>query len=164
MSTTGQREHPPEQQRKYVKTMKTIFILLLILISGLFFEARAQSTSTNILKIEINGKKVEKDYKVTFLSDEKWIEAERTPTGFVLPDEVKAQEWVTFSISFGKHNLVFSDLHISNFAVDWTVGIDTKPYSEEFVRPEEAKTTKSLYYIKFEGEPERLHVVRKSTE
>jgi hypothetical protein len=150
--------------KRILKAMKKIFILLLILFPGLFFEASAQSVSTNILKIEIDGKTVTKDYKVKFLSDEKWIEAKRTSTGFVLPDDVKAQESVTFSISFGKHNLVFSDLHISNFSVDWTVGVDTKPYSEEFVKPEEAKTTKSLYYIKFEGEPGRLLTVRESIE
>jgi hypothetical protein len=139
--------------------MKKIFVLLLILISGPFFQSKAQSAPTNILWIEIDGKKVEKDYKVKFLSHEKWIESKRTPTGFVFPDALKGKEWVTFSISFGKHNLVFSDIHISSFGMDWVVGIDKKPFSEENVKPEDAPFTTRVYYIWFKGgEPETRYV------
>ncbi|GIU83223.1 MAG: hypothetical protein KatS3mg006_2287 [Pyrinomonadaceae bacterium] len=147
--------------------MKKVIALGLLAISCFFYEARAQSFSTRIVRIEIDGKEVKKDYKVFFFSNGKWIEAKRTPTGFVIPNELRNEEYLTVLISFGKYKLKFSEIHISKFDQNWTVGIDKKPFSEEFVKPEEAKTTKRVYYIQFGGSgliSTQLVVIEKKTE
>jgi hypothetical protein len=64
-------------------------------------------------------------------------------------------------ITFGKHKLVFSEIHVSKFNESWIVGIDTKPFSDRFATTEEAKNIKRIYYIHFKGEGlETLFVVK----
>ena len=139
--------------------MKRIIISILLIIFCFFCEAMAQSP-TKIIRLEIDGKEVKKSYKVFFFSDGKWIESDKTSTGFVIPSELKTKEYLTVLITFGKYKLKFSDIHISNFSEDWIVGVDKKPFSDEFVKPEEAKITKRAYYIQFEGgDPSRLLVI-----
>src|SRR3712207_3678843 len=112
---------------------------------------KAQPLSTKILKIEIDGKEIKKNYKIKFLSNDKWIEAERTYTGFIIPAEVKNQEYPSVLITFGKYKLEFLRIHISKFTEDWIVGVDKKPFSDELISPERAKTVKRIYYIEFKG-------------
>lgn len=131
--------------------MKIIIIIALLLNLCFMSEAGAQTTSTRIIKIEIDGKKVEKDYKVLFLLNGKWIESAKTSTGFIIPDELRREEYLTVLISSGRYKLKFADLHASNFRENWIVGVDNKPFSAEFVEPEDAKTTRFAYYILFEG-------------
>ena len=147
------------EKQRMVKMMRLLSVLGIFI--ALFFccEAKAQSLSTKITKIEVDGKTTNKNYKVFFLSNGNWIESVRTTTGFVVPDQLKTEEYLTTLITFGKHKLEFSKIHISNFSVDWIVGVDTKPFSEEFVEPEDAKVTERVYYIQFEGEPGRQLVV-----
>jgi len=142
-----------------VKIIKKLSILGIFIALLFFCEAKAQSVSTKIVRVEIDGKSTKKSYKVFFLSNGNWIESEKTATGFVVPSQLKAEEYLTVLITFGKHRLEFSKIHISNFSVDWIVGVDTKPFSEEFVKPEEAKITERAYYIEFEGEPGRRLVI-----
>jgi hypothetical protein len=66
---------------------------------------------------------------------------------------LKIEEYLTVLITFGKYKLEFARVHSLAFKADWIVGIDKKPFSEEFISPEEAKTAKRVYYIKFSGEP-----------
>lgn len=148
-----------ERKKRMVKMIKTLSIWGIFI--ALFFcgEATAQSSSTEITRIEVDGRIFKKSYKVFFLSDDNWVESEKTSTGFVIPSRLKTQEYLTVLVTFGKHKLEFSKIHISNFSVDWIVGVDTKPFSEELVRPEDAKTTKRAYYIEFEGEPGRRLVI-----
>jgi len=144
-----------------IKIIKKLNVLGLFIVLFFFCEANAQSISTKIVRVEVDGKSTKKSYKVFFLSNGDWVESEKTATGFLIPGQLKAEQNLTILITFGKYRLEFSDIHISNFSVDWTVGVDTKPFSEEFVKPEEAKTTELAYYIKFEGEPGRVFVVTK---
>ena len=131
--------------------MKRIIVLGLLITFCFFCEAQAQSLLTKVVGIEIDGKEVRKNYKVFFLSNGKWIEAEISSTGFVVPNELKNQEQVAVLITVGKYRVVFPEIRISKFEEDWIVGIDNKPFSEEFVTPEEVKKTKRAYYIKFLG-------------
>jgi hypothetical protein len=127
-------------------------ILVLGLLTFCFFcAAGAQSLSTKILRLEVDGKEVRKSYKVFFLSAGGRSEAEKTATGFVVPSELTTQEHLAVLITFGKYKLEFSDIHISKFHTDWVVGVDKKPFSEELVRPEEAEKTRRVYYIKFQN-------------
>ena len=113
--------------------------------------AKAQALTTNIKRIEVDGKVVKKSYRVFFLSKDQWIQAERTSKGFIVPKQVEAEEYLTVLITFGKHKLHFSRIKIDKFGEDWIVGIDNRPFSDEFVRPEDAAKTKSAHYIQFEG-------------
>jgi hypothetical protein len=113
------------------------------------FQVQAQTVITKITKIEIDGKKVKKDYKVLLYSENKSVEAKRTVDGFIVPAELRGKEQLGVAITFGKHKLNFSDIHISNFDTDWIVGVDKKPFSDEVIYLDGAKAAKSAYYITF---------------
>jgi hypothetical protein len=98
--------------------MKRLFVLGLLITSCLVGAAKAQSLSTKIVRIEIDGKEVQENHKVFFLSNGNLIEAERTSTGFVIPNELKKEEHWAGLITSGKYKLGFSDIHILNFEVD----------------------------------------------
>ena len=133
--------------------MKRIIALGLFIIFGFFCEAQAQSLSTRVIRIEIDGKEVQKHYKVFFLncSDDKWIEAEKTSTGFIVPTKFKNEEYVQVLITLGKYRLEFPEIHNSKFKTGWVIGVDNEPFSEEYVRPRDVQRTKRAYYIKFQG-------------
>lgn len=131
--------------------MMKALVLGLLITCSFFHEVGAHPLATKIKRIEIDGREVRESYKVFFLSSGNWIEAERTPTGFLLPNDFSADEYLTVLITFGRHKLDFSRIHISKFSEDWIIGIDKKPFSEEYVTSEEAAVTKSVHYIKFEG-------------
>lgn len=131
--------------------MRGMIILSMLLIFCFSCEARAQSISTKIVRFEIGGKEVKKNYRVFFQSNGKWVETARTPTGFVVPAELTTEETLRILIVLGKHKLEFSSVHVSNFSEDWIVGIDKAPFSDEFVKPEEAKGVERVYYIQFLG-------------
>ena len=140
--------------------MNRIIFLGLLLTVCFFCEVKAQSLSTKIIRIEVDGKEVSKNYRVSFLSNGNWVRAERTATGFIDPNELKTEKYLTVLIAFGKYRLKFSEVHISNFTEDWIVGVGKKPFSDEFVKAEDAKTTKRAYYIQLEGgEPSRQLVI-----
>lgn len=138
--------------------MKLVSMLMLFLTLGFFHEAYAQyaqSESTKIVRLEVDGKEVKKNYKVFFLSNDLWIEAEKTSTGFIIPTEVRNNKELTVLITFGKYKLEFPGIRISKFNEDWVVGVDNEPFSEIYVDPEkeEIETSKlrRIYYIKFVG-------------
>lgn len=135
--------------------MKTLVILGLIMTYGLLSEVKAQSQSTRIVRLEVDGKEVKKSYRIFFLSRGTWTEAQKTAAGFTLPRAVENEEYLTLMIAFGKHRLKFERLHISNFKNDWIVGVDKQPFSEEFVKPDEQRLIEQVYYVQFEGEPGR---------
>lgn len=136
-------------------------ILLLVFLAMTFSIVQGQSLSTRLEKIEINGKEAKKSYKVFFLSNDKWIESEKTSTGFIIPSELKCEEYLTILITFGKYKLEFSKIPISKFNEDWIVGVDKKPFSEEYVKPEEMESIKRVYYIQFLGKSEVTQLVVK---
>jgi len=118
---------------------------------GFLTESRAQSFSTRVVGIEIVGKRVVQSYKVFFQTKGKWVEAARTRTGFSIPSEMRTEEYLAILVTVGKYKLIFSEIHNSKFDQDWTIGIDRKPFSDEFVSSEEAETTTNVYYIRFQG-------------
>lgn len=132
-------------------TMRILLALALLVAVGSICEMEAQSPSTKIIRIEVDGKEIKKNYKVSFLASGKWLQAERTATGFVVPDELTTEEYLNVFITFGNYKLHFPEIHISNFKTNWIIGVDLKPFSEELVNPEDARKTKQAYYIQFEG-------------
>ena len=130
---------------------------------ALVSEVRAQSGSTRIVRLEVDKKEVKKSYRIFFLSQGRWIEAQKTADGFILPRAVQNEENVTLRITFGKYKLEFAGVHISNFAVNWIVGVDKKPFSEDLVDSEQnaEREIEAVYYIVFEGEPDRRVTVMK---
>lgn len=141
--------------------MKTLLILGLIMTYGFVSGVKAQSQSTRIVRLEIDGKEVKRSYRIFFLSSGKWIEAQRAADRFTLPKAVQNEEYVTLMITFGKYRLTFERVHNSNFTVDWIVGVDKEPFSEEFVKPDEQRVVEQVYYVRFEGEPDRQLIVTK---
>jgi hypothetical protein len=141
--------------------LRFLVIVGLIITYGVVVEVKAQARSTRIVRFEVDGKEVKQKYRVFVLSSGRWIAAGITKDGFRLPTVVQKQEHVTLVITFGKHRLNFEDVHISNFRVDWTVGVDTEPFAEENMDPNEKRAIQKLYYIVFEGEPGRRLTVTK---
>lgn len=123
---------------------------LLIMMGSLGMAMGQASRITHIDRIEIDGTEIKTRYRVFIFSD-KWIEAKQKGGGFILPEKLRSGTNLSVLITFGKHKLAFSNIHISKFNERWTVGIDKKPFSEEFATAEEAKTIKRIYYIKFKG-------------
>lgn len=138
--------------------MITILMALILACSAGAPDVQA-SLGTQIERIEIDGEEIKTRYRV-FVFSGKWIEAKRIRTGFILPEKVRSEEYLPVLITFGKHKLAFSKIHLSKFTVDWIVGIDRKPFSEEFARAEDEKNVKRIYYIHFKGEPETQLVVK----
>jgi hypothetical protein len=141
--------------------MKTLVILGLIMTCGLVSEMKAQSQSTRIVRLEVDGKPVKKSYRIFFLSRGTWIEAQKTAASFTVPREVESEEYLTLRIAFGKYRLEFERVHVSNFKNDWIIGVDNEPFSEEFVKPDEQRRVEQIYYVQFEGEPGRQLIVTK---
>jgi hypothetical protein len=149
--------------------MKSVIILGLFVTLGFFYEANAQdaqSESTKIVRFEVDGKEVKKNYKVSFRLNDRWIESEKTPIGFIIPNEFRNDENLTVLITLGKYKLEFPNIHISKFEEDWVVGIDNKPFSEENSYLVKTKIVKRVYYINFVGSAleTRLVVMDKKTE
>lgn len=139
--------------------MITILISLILVCSAGAKNVQA-SLGTQIQRIEIDGKEIKTRYRV-FVFSGKWIEAKRTRTGFILPQRVRSETDLPVLITFGKHRLAFSEIRVSKFNESWTVGIDTKPFSQRFATAAEAKNIKRIYYIQFTGEgPETELVVK----
>lgn len=149
--------------------MKSVIILGLFITLGFFYEANAQNAqteSTKIVKFEVDGKEVKKNYKVSFRLNDNWIESEKTSTGFIIPNEFRDNEYLTVLIKLGKYKFEVPKIHISKFSADWVVGIDNKPFSDEIGWNIKSKTVKRVYYIKFIGsalETIRLVIKEKKT-
>ena len=142
----------PSQLTTSDLNMPDMFLALLFLMLCSPHGANAQiSTITKIERIEIDGKETKTPYRVFVRFGKRWIEAKKTSEGFRPPVELQRQEHVSILITFRKHRLEFSDIHISKFNTTWVVGVDKKPFSEEFATTEEAKTIKRLSYIRFTG-------------
>ena len=123
------------------------------LAAGLAIAGHAQSTVTRVVRVEVDGKATDANYKVVFDAGNYWIEAKRTDSGFIVPDAVLKSEWLNFVFIFGDHKLRFDKVHVSKFSTDWTVGVDEAPFSEELVKRAESKRTVEVYFIRFSGEP-----------
>ena len=127
-----------------------------------FCTANAQSLVTKVRRVEIDGKETNTTYNVFFLSNGKWIKSRRTPSGFAVPKRISARDEITILFTFGNYRLTFPDIDSANLREEWVVGVDNRPFSEEFVRPEEAGEIKSAYYVQFEStEPVRQIIVTK---
>lgn len=114
------------------KNMYLLFFLFIMLLS---FNAQAQCLKTNVEGISINGEEYKKSYKVFVLSNEKWIEAERTSSGFIVPNELKDEQKVSVKFVFDKYNLVFSGIKVSEFSLKWFIGVaDKRPFPEAYMQ------------------------------
>ncbi len=142
--------------------MRRLTILLgLFLVLAFVSDANAQNTEssfTKIIRLEIDGKEVKKDYKIFFRSGDDWVKARRTSDGFVIPAELNDLDYLTVMIVFRGHKLEFQEIHRSKFTVDWVVGIDNKPFSDDIAWGIESDNAKRIYYIVFKSEPETIRL------
>lgn len=142
--------------------MRRLTILLgLFLVLAFVSDANAQNTEsafTNIIRLEIDGKEVKKDYKIFFRSGDDWIKARRASAGFAIPAELNDLDYLTVMIVFRGHKLEFQEIHRSKFTVDWVVGIDNKPFSDDIAWGIESDNAKRIYYIVFKIEPETIRL------
>lgn len=129
---------------------KNVWLLFFLFIMLLSFDVEAQCLKTNVEGISINGEKYKKSYKVFVFSNEKWIEAERTSFGFIVPNELKDEQKVSVRFVFDKYDLVFLGINISEFSLKWSIGVaDKRPFPAAYISQEDSATIKRIYYIKF---------------
>jgi len=101
-----------------------------------------------------------KELRVFFQLQRTWIEAVRTRRGFIVPDALTNEEYVTILIKIGKRQIEFSEVHISKFQTSWIVGIDEPPFSRKVVESAEADNLEIVYWIEFSGEPGTVTTVK----
>lgn len=130
-----------------------------------FYKAKAQSQSVKILKFEVDGKEVNQHFKVLLYVKGNLIEPTMVENSFIIPPDIKDCETVGVRILSGDYDLIFDPVYQSKFNTDWIVGVDKKPFDQEYVSLKEARRLKSIYYLQFvshEGDDTRLVVkVRK---
>jgi hypothetical protein len=141
-------------------------LFFLVGIMLLKFNAQAQCLKTNVEGIIINREEYKKSYKVFILFNEKWTEAERTSSGFIVPNELKNEQKVSVKFVFDKYTLVFPSIKVSEFNLKWLIGVaDKRPFPEAYISQQDSESIKRIYYIKFTSESgqEILHLVKEKT-
>lgn len=127
-----------------------VLVLSVILIgSAKAHSAPPQRNAVRILKFEVDGRRIEKRFKIVLYVGKQVIEPTMKGDSFVLPSSVRDQESVGVRFLCGKYNLFFDHVALSSFDVDWIIGVDHKPFKQEYVEPETADKLRLLYYISF---------------
>jgi len=116
-----------------------------------------------ILKFEVDGKQHNEKFMIFLKLDDKLKEPLRFENGFVVPEEVSADEKFDARLIFGKYDLYFESIHASAFDTNWIVGVDEAPFDPDNLEtPVPAgKKLKLVYWIQFvprHGEETRLVV------
>lgn len=93
-----------------------------------------------------------------FRSGDDWIKARRASAGFAIPVELNDLDYLTVMIVFRGHKLEFQEIHRSKFTVDWVVGIDNKPFSDDIAWGIESENVKRICYTVFKSEPETIRL------
>lgn len=133
------------------------FISVLLLFASTVF---GQERRVNILRLEVDGKRVESDIAVDIVTPDKGVHrAKSDRNGFFVPESIvskDSKETVGVIIRFKKHTLTFFAVHASNFNVDWSVvGLDKEPFDPDLLGDSDPSEVISIHYIVFSGEPER---------
>src|SRR5258708_12082220 len=131
-----------------MKRMKRLFLLGVLAVS--VSQTAAQQLVTKVVTVELNRKQVTQSYRVFLYANGKKFEAKRTAEGFAVPDELRSENSIDTRIVFGKYDLAFGLIPISRFGEAWRLGINKRPFAEEFVvTPEEPSTPTFIYYVDF---------------
>jgi hypothetical protein len=139
---------------------KTLAVVLILLCVCSVQSAHSQEP-TRIVRIRIDGREVKKNWEVYFQIEGKWVKARKSSSSFSIPQELRDQKFLSILITFGKYRTQFSEVHVSKFAFDWSVGVEDKIISDEHVNPEERSEVKSLGFIDFLGSGTSAVVVDK---
>lgn len=114
---------------------------------------QAQARAVKILKLEVNGKEVHKDFKVLLYVNGREIEPVREGEGFLVPAELQSCDSVGVRFIWGNHDLIFDSVNVSKFNTDWIVGVNTKLLDERNtvlgVPASLSKELVMIYYISF---------------
>lgn len=111
--------------------------------------AHAQLPTVKILRFEVDGKEVKEDFKITLYANNQIIEPLRVEDGFIVPPEIRSCENVGVRFLSENYDLVFDQVYLSKFDTDWIVGVDNKPFDQEYIEPKEARKLKLIYYLQF---------------
>ena len=145
-----------------MKKLTKGFLLISTLCLSVFAVAHAQVNSVH-LKFEVDGKPINKPFKVQIYIQDKVIEPLIAANSFEVPPEIESVEKVSVRFLCGKYNLFFDPVYAPKFkAQDWVVGVDTKPFDpENYTQTEDKRKPKVIHYIEFnstEGDGTRLVV------
>jgi hypothetical protein len=135
---------PPHTQYDLVVITSSVF-----LVGAVRGHSVPQTQAVRILQFEVDGRRIEKKFKIVLYVGNQAIEPTMKENSFVIPPSVRKQESVGVRFLCGNYNLFFDHVAVSSFDVDWIMGIDHEPFKQEYVEAEEAKKLKLLYYISF---------------
>src|ERR1700755_3278409 len=136
----------------------TLLLLLCSILTAYCFAVHAKPVQArprvvNILKLEVDGREVHKDFKILLYVDGREIAPARAGNGFIVPPELEGHENIDVRITWDEYDLTFDSVYISKFDTDWVVGVDKKPFDEENtaseVPPPPGKDLAMVYYIDF---------------
>lgn len=111
----------------------------------------AADITTRVIKLQMDGEEIKANYRVFLAAQGKEFEAAVNKDGFVVPAELRDSETIGVRVVIGTENLDFSKVHISKFDNEWIIGIDRKPFSEEFADGTDMTKVKLIYYILFQS-------------
>ena len=126
-----------------------VVALSVFLVGAVTGHSAPQTKAVRILQFEVDGRRIEKKFKIVLYVGNQAIEPTMYENSFVIPPSVRKQESVGVRFLCGNYNLFFDDVAVSSFDVDWIIGIDHVPFKQEYVEAEEAKKLRLLYYISF---------------
>jgi hypothetical protein len=114
---------------------------------------QAHAGAVKILRLEVDGREVHKDFKILLYDNEKEIEPVRDGNSFIVPSELQGRENIGVRIIWGEYDLTFDSVNISKFDTDWVVGVNKKLFDEEGTASEISaplgKKLLMVYYISF---------------
>jgi hypothetical protein len=114
--------------------------------------ATTQSDRVKV-KFEVDGNEIKQKFKVMLYVDDQVIEPVMSRNRFMVPPEIKNNEWVNVRFLSGGYDLYFGAIHVSAFETAWIVGVDNKPFDKENTASEEPepvdKKLSNIYYIHF---------------
>jgi hypothetical protein len=139
------------------KTLTPILLLCVMLMSYCFAvysdPVQARPRVVNILKLEVDGREVHKDFKILLYVGGREIAPARAGNSFIVPTELEGHQNVDVRITWDEYDLTFDSVYISKFDTNWVVGVDKKPFDEENtaseIPPPPGKELVMVYYIDF---------------
>ena len=110
-------------------------------------------TAQQFVKIHTveKGNVVEVPLSLVFRAGELEFEPLRFQNGFVVPPEISKFQFVDVRVRFKKYDFTLSEVSTNKFEGEWTVGIDSPPFTPEFKAQQRFKGKKRLrliYYLK----------------
>jgi hypothetical protein len=105
------------------------------------------------LSIEVDRKRIQEKFQLLVYAGKNEVEPLRFENGFVVPEVLSKYEKVDIKILFRNYDLLFEDVPVEAFTLDWIIGVDLRPFDSENMssteKPPAGKRLSFIYYIHY---------------